>query len=181
MWKDAIVWEDAKGSNPISSLFKQTRWCTTDTFFLEYHEHHQQRHHHPHHDVHVLRQASGPEGAQDGRQSTHRAPHSLTETCRRMSRNFSNVTQVQDVHTCPRRPREQDPGRTVPFLTLRFLRSNFGEEWNLSHRDKGQTQNLQEHSDDKLSQLPGKTTYKTNQKPSAINRMCVLLPYFFLH
>lgn len=145
--------------------------------FLEYHEQHQQSHHDPHHDVHVVRQASGPERAQDGRQSTHWAPHSLTETCRQMSHNFSDMTQVQDVHTFPRCLREQDLVQTVPFLTLCFLCSNFREEWNLCHCDKRQTQNLQKHSDDELSQLPGKTTYKTKQKTLANNRICDIFPY----
>lgn len=78
MWKGAIIWEDK-----LSVLIKfPNSAIKIDDVQQEYHEQHQQSHHHPHHDVHVLRQASGPERAQDGRQSTHWASHSLTETCK---------------------------------------------------------------------------------------------------
>lgn len=48
----------------------------------------------------------------------------------------------------------------MPFLTLCSLRGDFGEEGNLGHRYKGQTQNLQKHPNDELSQLPRKSTYR---------------------
>ncbi len=51
----------------------------------------------------------------------------------------------------------------VQFLTLCFLSSDFGEEGNLSHSYKWQAQNLQEHPNDELSQLPWKTTYTKQQ------------------
>lgn len=148
---------------------------------LEYHEQHQQSHHHPHHDVHVLRQASGPERAQDGRQSTHWASHSLAEACREMSHNFSDIKQVQDVHARARCLSERAPAQTVPFLTLRFLRSDFGEEWNLSHCDKRQTQNLQKHSDDELRQPPGKTAYKPEQKKKTNKHQLIMEFVIYFH
>lgn len=52
----------------------------------------------------------------------------------------------------------------VLFLTLCFLSSNFGEEGNLSHSYKWQTQNLQKHPDDELSQLPRETTWRKHNR-----------------
>lgn len=51
----------------------------------------------------------------------------------------------------------------VLFLTLRLLCSHFGEEGNLSDSDKWQTQNLQKHPDDELSQLPREATWRAKQ------------------
>lgn len=39
-------------------------------------------------------------------------------------------------------------------LTLRFLRSDFGEERHLRHSHEGKAQQLQEHPDDEGRQLP---------------------------
>lgn len=77
-----------------------------------------------------------------------------------------------------------DPVQAGPFLTLCFLRSNFGEEGDLSHGHERQTQNLQKDSDDELSQLPGKTTYKTERKNNQLIREFVIyFPIYvlFLH
>lgn len=51
----------------------------------------------------------------------------------------------------------------VPFLTLCSLSSDFGEEGNLGHSYKWQTQNLQKHPNDELSQLPWKPTYRKHR------------------
>lgn len=52
----------------------------------------------------------------------------------------------------------------VLFFTLCFLRSNFGEEGNLRHGHKRQTQDLQEQPNDELGQLPRETTYGKHVK-----------------
>ena len=54
--------------------------------------------------------------------------------------------------------------KMVQFLTLCFLSSDFGEEGDLSHSYKWQTQDLQKHPNDELSQLPRETTYRKHQK-----------------
>lgn len=54
-------------------------------------------------------------------------------------------------------------GVEVLFLTLRLLSSHFGEEGNLSDSYKWQTQNLQKHPDDELSQLPREVTWRAKQ------------------
>lgn len=46
------------------------------------------------------------------------------------------------------------------LLTLCSLSSNFGEQGNLSHSYKWQTQDLQKHPNDELSQLPRETTWR---------------------
>ena len=54
--------------------------------------------------------------------------------------------------------------KMVQFLTLCFLSSDFGEEGDLSHGHKWQTQDLQKNPNDELSQLPWETTCRKHHK-----------------
>lgn len=59
--------------------------------------------------------------------------------------------------------------------TLCFLCRDFGEERHLRHRHEGETQQLQEHSDDKGCQLPFITTWQWWKQPK-FYRIPIKLP-----